>query len=226
MFSLGILLIGAGIGLHVEESEGLEIAEVMGVAASLGEAIKTRTGTTPAIDEPTWSRCEAEDRCVPEIKQRLKAGDVIMMRVFGGPGSVRVVAERHGKFDRRGTITIDRATLPPPPSAFTSLAGALFQEVRPPAAQIAVVAPAVEAPAKRSWAPWVAFGAGALAAGAGTIFGVASLNTRSEIEAQIHDEPTFTELRDKQDGQATAAYLLFGVAVAGVVAGTLLLVLD
>jgi hypothetical protein len=61
---------------------------------------------------------------------------------------------------------------------------------------------------------WVAGGAAVAALGAGTLFGLQSKSTASQLTSGQHDKDTVNSLRSQQSSQAGKANLFFGVGAA------------
>src|SRR4029077_1796837 len=78
----------------LEESEELSIETAMQIAEGLGRAIETRSGLSPVIDDPVWGVCRAAARCLPEVRARTGAGDIVLVKLFGAPKKVRLIAQR------------------------------------------------------------------------------------------------------------------------------------
>jgi hypothetical protein len=89
---VAVLVLGARVGLYVEDRVGVDEQRAMRVTAEVQAAITRQSGATVTV-EPSF-RCDAEDRCVGEIRTRTRADDVVMLKMFAGPTRIRVRAER------------------------------------------------------------------------------------------------------------------------------------
>jgi hypothetical protein len=230
--AVALLLVGAGIGLHLEERENVTRETALHALEALGRAIETRTSTQPVLDDLDWSACTREDRCVTEIRARTRTSDLVLVRAFAGPQGLHLVIERLPASAPAETAQT-RITLPKNEEATwdASLApavAALFPEVKT-RADIAV-APPTAAPRREeeaiSVAPWIVFGASALALGTGVAFGLSSRSAREQIERSRHDQLEYDELSGRQSAHGMAANVLFGAAAAGAVAGVVMLIID
>src|SRR5688572_8419299 len=92
--SLGLLLVGSGVGVHLEELGEMPLAEASSFADRLAEAIEARTGRRAVLDDPLWPACKESNRCVDAIRARTETEDVVLLRLYKGPTKIRLIAER------------------------------------------------------------------------------------------------------------------------------------
>jgi hypothetical protein len=216
VFVLPLLWLGAGIGVHLEEVEEVSPEAARSVLDSLGTALLARTGTIATADDPVWTECDSGDRCLENIRARTQAGELVMLRVFGGPKSTHLVAERidaknaskqHAKLTVEGTAMPDAAALAP-------LARELFPEPRAPTKlELSDAGGRALSPAP-SYGPWILLGAGAVAAGVGILFGASSRSAGDRVAHEVLPGPESDDLSSRRDTHAFAANMLFGTAAA------------
>lgn len=223
MLALALLLFGGGIAIHVEDTEAIETEAALALGAELARAIETRTGTAASIDEPGGGRCQARDRCVGEIRARTAATEVVLLRVFGGPRSIQLIAERirpRLALAVQGKLTLERGGAAP--LQLEPLAATLFPEVRASAP-----APPIEAPPEHtSWVPWAIAGSGAVLAVAGAVLAASSAGAKARLEAEVLPEATSESLSDRQVAHGTAGAVLIPAGAAALLAGLAWLVLE
>jgi len=212
---LGLLIIGAGIALHLEDTRGLEQGESLALAAELGKAIKARTSTTPVLDDPVWSDCNEPDRCLSAIRQRTGASDVMLIRAFAAGARMRVTVERvgSGKEPISLDLTRDAESWHDPMRVATEtlyLEGKAVLEVpwSPP-----------PPPPSPSVGPYVVAGAGVAMLGAGIGFGLASASAIRDLEAGVQRASIADPAADSAATQAVVANVMFAAAGAAIVGG-------
>src|SRR5262245_57205228 len=88
------LLASATIALNLEESSELPLESAVKMVDALAAAIGERAGLKPIVDDPTWSGCKRDDRCLIDIAARTQASEVVLVRVYGGALTHRMIAER------------------------------------------------------------------------------------------------------------------------------------
>lgn len=244
---MALVLISASVALRVEDARGVSADDQAEILAAISQAVEAHSGRAAAVDR---APCKKKDRCLAEVAQRVQAEDVVFLRMLGVPTRVRIIAERQSAAPvlgapsrpaekKTGEIDLPRARegWGPPLAA---LAGALFEakvlpqvvEETPPLdaqPQVIAVAPPqpVEPPSVlREYAPWIAIGAGGLAAAAGVGFGLSARSARSSARDEPHTDREFEELEDRAFGHGLAANVLFGAAVIGAGTGVVLLLLE
>lgn len=220
---------GAGVGLRLQEAGELPYEDATRLVAELGRALEDACGRPVAIDDPIWSRCSGDEQCIAQIRERTRAGDVVLVRVFGSLTIARVVTERFvdgEKAPRRAEIDVPRDA-----SAWRERLEELADLVCPASEKTKIVqSPVIEKiettpPAQPFFdraLPWMILGAGALAAAAGVGFGISSSNARSDSQNPAISQAEFEELADRTQAHAIAADVLFVAAAAGVAAGIVL----
>src|SRR5687768_6087322 len=92
--SLGLLLVGSGVSIHLEELGEMPLEQASSFADGLAEAIEARTARRAVLDDPLWPECRDADRCVDAIRARTKTDDVVLLRLYSGPTKIRLYAER------------------------------------------------------------------------------------------------------------------------------------
>lgn len=209
----GILILGAPIALQVEESAEIERALEQGIVEGMREALAQVTDREVEID-PGRGPCHEPARCAA-VFERTGASDLVLLRLAGGPVSVRVSAKR---VDRAGAASEPIVAKLPrdaiAPESLRALAHGLFPDpITPP------VAASVDRPTALLWLTGGAALGGILA---GTLFGIASLRTKAEIESQAMGAIAFEEASARLTRDQIAANVCFGAAAAAVGLGTYL----
>lgn len=216
------------IGVHVEEvaNTPLELAEAL--TSSLAAALKDRTQVSPSVDTLDWPACSADDRCLPEIRARLGAQEIVLLRYFSGPTLIRVVAHRMRPDENTPHPAIevdipkDRARWH---GAFAALAAQLY-ESRTADRVIVEAAPPPERPPRFGAAPYIVLGASVAALAVGLVFGANSSSTADQIKTGFHNEGELDALESRLHTQAITADILFLVAGIAGLSGTALLIFD
>lgn len=227
MLALCLTLYAAGIGLHVEEAEGLSASEAAQLTRDLATAIETRTGTAP-VSSSSSAACVDADRCVARLGAELGTGDVVLLRYFGGPRAVRVIAERFapGYEPRVAERDVLRSAISPP--ALAPIAEALFAARAAPPPITRDLAPAPE-PGPR-WAPWVLVAAAAAGAGVATGFALSARDAAGDLEAALAAGPVsdsvYAPLEDRRASHGQLSAIVFGASAAVLTAGIVWLLLE
>lgn len=239
LVSLSLLAVTAGAGIHLEEVGELPLEDAVSVVSALARALEGHRGEPAVIDDPSWSQCEARDRCVQDLRGRTQAEELVFVRVFGGPSLIHVILERvslEARENRTFELDLERVGTREPGRWTGPLAravGALFPEAGPPKRSrelsLAEPGPAPE-PRERSLLraalPWIALGAGAACGGAGVYFGTSSADAKEELESGIFLGGEYDALSSRLEGHGLAANVLFGAAAGLVVTGVVLFLVD
>ena len=230
---IGLLVLGAGMALHVETAKNVSESNTDEIVSGLAAAIEARTGVAPARStRPPPDGCPRRDRCATEIRGHTRADEVVFLRVIGGPSRIRLA----GELVQKSGDTAARVQVDLTPGAvgnkgtFEGVAAILLPDavrLAPPpppelgcvttTATLAGVLPSDGDPeaAETKWAPWVVLGASAVAAGVGAVFGVQNVQTRDDIATKPHTGDEVESLQDQAFGQGLAANLLIGTAAVG-----------
>lgn len=235
LLAIALTLAGATVGIRLEESEELSIEEAMQITEAFGRAIEARSGLTPVIDDPVWGVCRAADRCLSEVRSRTGANDVVLVRLFGAPKKVRLVAQKFRLGmppDQRYEINvpIEREAWNAP---LEEAARNMFEpkvelkaRVEPPKLELHKDPPPIAPASETSIAPWVLIGAGATALIAGSVLGLSSRSARGAVETEPHTDAEVEELTDRLKVHGWTANVLFSVSVLSVAGGAALLFLE
>lgn len=235
LLAIALTLAGATVGIRLEESEELSIEEAMQITEAFGRAIQARSGLTPVIDDPVWGVCRAADRCLPEVRARTGASDIVLVKLFGAPKKIRFVAQKFRAGlppDQRYEINvpIEREAWSAP---LEEAARNMFEpkvelkaRVEPPKVELTKDPPATAPVEETSVAPWVLIGAGATALIAGSILGLSSRSARGSVETEPHTDAEVEELTDRLKVHGWTANILFSVSVLSAAGGAALLLLD
>lgn len=96
MIPLAMLFCGANVAVHVADAQDVSKSEIAKITAALGRAIEKRTGRAVAADTRHASPCTTLPECLAGIRTRTEASDIVLLRIFGVPTRVRVIAELWG----------------------------------------------------------------------------------------------------------------------------------
>jgi hypothetical protein len=228
------LVLGAGgVGIHVGELTNVTNEEAAAVASKLKAGAESWTGAPRIlVDDLLWSECTRADQCLGDIRARMQCDTILLLKLQGGPTRIRVLAELH---DARKTVERLSLDIPRAPSEMPAALAPLISEFFPkravPPAQIAMplTTPRPEAstnPAASTIWPYLAIGAGLVAAGAGVVVGLGSRNVETRLDQESLTRAEIMELDNRAHQRALAADSLFGAAILGVAGGVLLILLD
>jgi hypothetical protein len=163
------LILGARIGLYVEDHVGVAAQRADRVTQEVQAALGRLSGAAIAVEPPF--RCDSEDRCVGEIRTRTRADEVVMLRMFAGPTRIRLLAERVAIAGRTAVsaeaeLKQDEETWK---SALDAVAATLFPESAAKSGTV-IVSPTSLEPHKRDYVPLIAACSSAALLVAGGVF--------------------------------------------------------
>lgn len=227
---------GGLIGIRLEESGEIAYEDATAIVRGLSAAVEAACGAPTAVDDPVWSTCSREERCVEQVRARTHAEQVVLVRIYGSLTLARVVGELFsspGAALRRAEADLPlgpKATNPPRREALERLArglcpvgqGSIDLSKRPGSRPEATPALVPKDRPEPRVLPWIVVGASVVAGGAGVFFGVSSSDARASAERPDVTDAEFEVLADRAQGQAIAANFLFAAAGAGLIAGALL----
>jgi hypothetical protein len=230
-WALSLALLGSGVGVHLEEIGELPLEEGSELARELGRAVERRTGEHFVLDDPLWPPCQSADRCLAAIRDRTRANDLVLVKVYGAPTKIRLIAERL----ELGAISGQRVELNVPRAreqwtpTLDEAALALFPKApiakrEDDAARAATAPPPQEEERWPLWVPYAVLGTGALALAAGAAFGLSSSSARDRAETVELSDEEYARTIDRMRAHGLAANILFGTAAAGLGAGLALLI--
>jgi hypothetical protein len=236
LWAIALTLAGATVGIRLEESEELSIQSAMQIAEAFGRAIEARSGLSPVIDDPVWGVCRATDRCLTEVRARTGARDIVLLKLFGAPKKVRLIAQRFplgappdARFEINVPIEREAWAAPLEEAARAMFAAGLKEPPKLAAQSPQVTAQEHPPPIKSSEgsiAPWVLLGAGATALVVGSVFGASSRSARSAVEGEPHTDGEVEVLTDRLKRHGWTANVLFTVSVLSAGGGLALLFLE
>jgi hypothetical protein len=243
---VALLLVGADVGLRIDDARGVSNDDVAEICGVLGKAIEDRAKLTSAIDAAETS-CTRADRCIEDLRARTGATDILFIRFLGVPTRIRLLIEL---FPLRATVaskTVELDLTRTRSSWAATLAGVaaeLFPKREQPVAQPArspelqpppektppeiAVAPTSREPEEEDdgWIPWAVIGTGVVVGAVGIGFGVSSRNARSEAISGPHTDAENAALEDRAIGHGIAANVMFVGAAIAIGAGVVLELLD
>jgi hypothetical protein len=226
--SLGLLLVGSGVSVHLEELGEMPLEEASSFADRLAEAIEARTARRAVLDDPLWPECKEANRCIDAIRARTKTDDVVLLRLYSGPTKIRLYAERlslDGLRDARleENVPKERAEWGPP---IDKLASQLFPEPPRPeeeAADVVSTTTVQESTGFFDVAPWVVLGAGGATLIVSGVFGLSWRSARSDLMEPNPDPEAFDDAFNRMQSHGRIATGLLIGGLAGLAAGGVLL---
>ena len=214
------LLLIASVGIGLAHRAEMPLDEAMVVVDEVRRAVERRTGPAP-LDDPSWATCEQADRCAPQVRARLGVDEVLLVSVYRGIRTIRVVLDRSGptgQATRQVDLTGDRTAWRAPIEAVVS---AWYGPPRA-APKAVVIAPAPSpAPAPRVW-PWIGLGAGVVAGAGAVAFGASSRSAGETAESRVHTGAELDALAGRQRDHGVAAIALGVTAAAAITTSVLL----
>jgi hypothetical protein len=223
---VGLLIAAtAQVGLQIEQTSGVPWTEAQALVERLAEKIGDRTGARPPIDDPLWSACQREDRCLAEIRSRLAVSTVVLIRVLGAPATVRLVAERHGPAGgppQAATIDLPRGE--DPARALTAFAATLFPQVAAPAPPPPPLAAPGPPEARPRWGSWLLIAGGATAGAVATGLLVSSMGAGASLQDPDRIQFDVGALQARQEGHGIAGAVVGAIGLSAIAVGALLLI--
>ncbi len=223
MLAVALLAIGS-IAVHVEETEDLRRESARRLAAAVQDAIHARTGLEVRLAGEGTPLCTSEDepRCVAGVRDATGAEAVVLLKLFGGPTKIRLVAER---FDGSSPLPARRVELSlrlsdPWSVGAEEAAAALYPEVDPRRGPDHAAEASV-----RTIVPWSVVGAGALAAIAGGLVYATSAHEDDRLDAARMPGMFDVGVTNTVD-RSSAGLVVAAVGVAVVVAGVVWLLVE
>jgi hypothetical protein len=218
---IALIAVGASpvIGLHLEHAVSLPLESAVALTNALGRAIEARTNRKVVLDDPIWSSCDKEDRCLPEIAARVGTAEVVFVSVFASVTQLKLVAQLGVWSDRiERTLPKDAAAWPEP---LDEIAARLFS----PGAPVTTASTAPSRPVEKvrafPIAPIIA-GGGAIVAGAVAFgFSKSAASARDTINTSILVESDYQRLEDRIGRDGTLAWIFLATALAATAATAL-----
>jgi hypothetical protein len=214
------LLIGV-VGVHVGAARGVPLSESEEVARAVGAAIEQHSGRRVEVDRPDWEQCAKAGPCVEAVRARLRANEVLLLSVVGGPLQMFVRAQLVvDGAPKEVTLKVPRADAKKP-AAWMPLASQLFAPKAVTVPQAVTSTPTASSPY-----PWIAGSVGVAALAGGIAFGALSRGTVGEIESMAHTPERRDALDSRASTQATVANVCFGLAVTSAITAVVLWVIE
>lgn len=214
---LALLLIGATVGISVDEVRDVDASVTDRIVETLSARIQEHSGLTVVLDTMLWNSCTRDDRCVEDVRSRTKTRDVAFVQIFGGVRRVRVSVDH---VDPDGNHRSARATLPLDRDFGPALQKVVEQTfspgVAPPPDVPLVVTPPPPEPRAR-WPIWLTAGLTVAAAGTAIGFGVSAQGATSQLDGRITRPTEYDALETRADQHgmvSNAAWIAAGVAAA------------
>ncbi|MCK6547530.1 hypothetical protein L6R52_16900 [Myxococcota bacterium] len=237
---VAIAWLGLVVGVtavHVEDAEDLPRDTARAFAESIVDALGGVSGAPHVLDDDAvWEACSPGAACLDEIRARTRAEDVVLVRLFAGPTTIRAILRFVSAGAHAPTHTV-QGDVPRATEAWPDALGALARELythaprpEPEPTDAALVA---EPPAKaeprstlRQLAPWLGFAASAASLAAGVGFGLSSDRAKDELATRFVSGPELDALEARGRDHAIFADVFFGAAIAGAITSVVLLVTD
>lgn len=192
MISIGLLLVGAAIGLHADIVGELPKAQAQELIGAVERAAAKRAQVPVVLDEQEGG-CDEIERCITAVRSRTSSFELLLLRLVAGPTKTRVIAEHYTAEatsvpDARSEVDLSRD----PQSwgeAVERLVAAIvpIRSAKDPASLLSV------APVRARAFPWagtLTTGAGAalLAVGAGLAVGSAGSRSSASGSARMPED--------------------------------------
>src|SRR5687768_3324086 len=148
-----VLMTSTGVGLHIGETEHVSYQEVLQLVEMMSSVVKQRTQRPVVIDSADWEQCRGRGPCLDAVRARTQTSDVVVVRVFAGPLTLHVAAERFYpdvEATRTSSASLPKTDREPWSRQIASMVVRLFPDVRtlrvepPPLAE--TVPPPLEEP--------------------------------------------------------------------------------
>lgn len=230
---LGLLLVGSGVSLHLDEHAELPLEEATDLADGLARAIEARTNRRVILDDPLWPDCRQADRCLDAIRARTDTDDVVLLRLYSGPTKIRLIAERlslDSLRDGRLEKNIPKEAGEARSDALVEVALSLFPESPAPTTSTQLIEGAPEeeqGTGVLAVLGWTSIGVAGASLAVATGFGISSRLIREDL---LSDSPpvddAYTSAFGRLRTHTRVANALFITGAATLVAGGVLLLLD
>jgi hypothetical protein len=228
VLGLGLLIFGAassGVAVLLEPLGELapELSEQL--VSDLSKAIEKRSGSRVVIDEASGP-CLDPNGCIAAVRSRTAAEEVLWLRLFAGPLSIRIAAERTAAGESTATARIE-ADLPKSRASWQVPLVEMVGKIVPPARSVMFAdnAPVIrsgEPIHRRTLTPWLVMLGGAAAIGLGAVLATASSHAAEQLPKTI-DPASFRDLRSQSGTEGDLSSLFYGLGAAGAAAGLVIL---
>jgi hypothetical protein len=228
-----LLLLGATVGLHLERNVEFPLESALSLANAFGSAIEARSKKPPSLDDPVWSSCPERQRCLAEIAARTKSDDIVLMRMFGGPTRIKLIAERvranEGRMDPVGKVdlVLERDATDWP-EKLKNAALRLFPEGAPSEARVHTIPARLLAPDTPPGPPrvysWISAGGTAVLGGLALGFGLVAAQAKHQLDTQIVLEPEAGSVDSRRATFGVVSNVLIGATCAAAALTALLFI--
>lgn len=234
--ALGLLLLGAGLGLHLQESGELPLNRSVALLEKIAEIIRGETGVRPIIDDPDWNECDLqESACQALVRSRTRTDELVLLRVFAGLTKLRVELRRLSQDGQGESVSGDlpleeegweTPLLPLVRTLFPDPLDPVLLRAREPNVVVGEATPS-KAGTGAGPGPWIIIGARALAGGFGVGFYASSRDAKSELASgRLFSSEEFDELNGRLETHSILSGVLLGTAVTGLVTAIAWLIWD
>ena len=248
---IGVLLLGATMGIHIEAVDGLPKKTLGPILKRLKTGFESQTGDKVKLDRKV-GLCVEKPECIAKVKARTKAGKLLFLTLKKGNEKanklVTTIVFENGEKKKIGVkIPVKKkiwdklfpklvqkllkykpkntavAQAPPPVPGAGSAAPVPTLNATPQQPNVVQASPAES---DFSWTPLATMAAGLVAGGAGVYFGLQSSKARSSALAGSHEIAEIEALNKDIRTNGMTANILMGTAVLGLATGAVLFILD
>jgi len=173
-----------GVAVSVEEVREVPSEAADEVTSLVTDEIERATGVNPVLDHRLWSSCEEGARCLAEVRARTGESELLLLRLFGGPLSIQLVAEKiaEGSVLPARSVDLPKGSREGWRSMVAEMIATMF--TRRAKAEISSEQPIelVRPSLIPDWLDWVLIASGVVAGGVATGFAVSSSGAKSAAE--------------------------------------------
>lgn len=222
-----LLLLGATVGISVDEVRGVDPAQTAELTDALLLAVEDASGAVAVVDTRIWNACKRADRCLEEVRVRTKARDVVFVQLFGGVRRVRISAERVREDGSRTSSSGTLALRTDPKAPLAKIAAQLFPEgpaLPTPAPPVTVTVPPPE-PAT-NWPAWIAGATTVAATGVAVGFGLSARSAASSLDNRVTSRAEYDALSGRADDHGAISNIAIATAAVGAAVAITFVLLD
>ena len=213
-----LLLIGAAIGLSVDEVQGVERDEAAKIVTALENALVKVAGRRVVPDSALWRDCEKSERCLDDIRARTNATDIVVVAMFKGVTKIRVEVRRFPPNDGRpAEATANLKIGEAPEDAMLEVAKAILPNAQPHSGTVTAPAPPPATSSALVWPAWVTGGIAVASAGGAVAFGVSADHAASALRGRVTVIDEFARLRSRADTHGDISNALLITSIVAVV---------
>lgn len=176
-----------GVAVSVEEVREVPNDAADEVTSLVTDEIERVTGINPVLDHRVWSSCEEGARCLAEVRASTGESELLLLRLFGGPLSIQLVAEKiaEGSTVPARTVDLPKSARDRWRSMVAEMISAMF--TRQSRADISAEQPIelVRPSVIPDWLDWVLIAGGVVGSGVAIGFAISSSKAKSAAEVDF-----------------------------------------